>query len=259
MGRKSHVVGVQEVKAAHDVQCNAVTLLVPAQLGVSSQRRAQIATCDRELPCRYLDSQDDSCMWFPVLESMLLTKRYRKKQTVAAFSFGCAADAAALLQKTAAAQDRSWQERRGTFHVLADEHGVAARLQAGAIELHDVAVVVEALQDAHLLQGTPGCGAFASSEEGQILCAIGPPNALLFSSCRSCFGGNAHGLRDSKHEVIDCTALRKTQGRCKEDRASVNLSMLLSSRTRICLTATSCTPPRIALYTCRGTCERGFV
>jgi hypothetical protein len=40
-----------------------------------------------------------------------------------------------------------------TFHVLADEHGIAARLQAGAVELYDVAVVVQALQDAHLLQG----------------------------------------------------------------------------------------------------------
>ncbi len=105
MGRESHVVGVQEVKATHDVQRDAVPLLVPAQLGVSSQRRAQIATCDRELPSRCLDSQDDSWKQFPVMKPMLLTKGYRKKQTVAAFSFGCAADAAAWLQKTAAAQD----------------------------------------------------------------------------------------------------------------------------------------------------------
>jgi len=41
----------------------------------------------------------------PSLKPMLLTKRYRKKQTVEAFSFSCAADAAAWLQKTAAAQD----------------------------------------------------------------------------------------------------------------------------------------------------------
>jgi hypothetical protein len=49
-----------------------------------------------------------------------------------------------------------------TFHVLADEHGVAARMQAGAVELHDVAVVVQALQDAHLLQNRTAAQRYTS-------------------------------------------------------------------------------------------------
>jgi len=39
-----------------------------------------------------------------------------------------------------------------TFHVLADQEGVAARPQAGAVELDDVAVVIERLEDAHFLR-----------------------------------------------------------------------------------------------------------
>ena len=39
-----------------------------------------------------------------------------------------------------------------TFHVLGDEQRGFALADAGAVELHNVAVVVQPLQDAHLLR-----------------------------------------------------------------------------------------------------------
>jgi hypothetical protein len=48
--------------------------------------------------------------------------------------------------------------RRRTFHVLRDQQRVAGLPDAGAVELHNVAVVVQPLEDAHFLQvvETPG-------------------------------------------------------------------------------------------------------
>jgi len=37
--------GVEEVEAAHNVQRDAMPLLIPAQLQVRSQRHAQVAAC----------------------------------------------------------------------------------------------------------------------------------------------------------------------------------------------------------------------
>jgi hypothetical protein len=44
-----------------------------------------------------------------------------------------------------------YQHPNGTFHVLSDQHGVGPLLQAGAVELHHVAIVVQAPQNADLL------------------------------------------------------------------------------------------------------------
>ena len=46
---------------------------------------------------------------------------------------------------------RVWGTCDLTFHVLADQQRVAAGPQAGAVELDNVAVVVQGLEDAYLL------------------------------------------------------------------------------------------------------------
>ncbi len=57
---------------------------------------------------------------------------------------------------------------------------------------------------------------------------------------------------------LHCTQQTGCTAAAEYDRASVNLSMSFSLRTVICFAATSCTPPRSALYTCSYQNGTGF-